>query len=103
MTGREWVLLAVALIMGVAITYVDSRPTWDDTGITAAAVGGTCAVLGFLAPRRAWLWALAVGAGIPILALLLHHNVASLLALAIAVLGAALGAGIRIASIRATA
>jgi hypothetical protein len=28
----------VGLLAGALVGYVDSRPTWDDTGITAGAV-----------------------------------------------------------------
>ena len=30
-------LVIVALALGLIIAYVDSRPTWDDAGITAGA------------------------------------------------------------------
>jgi hypothetical protein len=55
------VLLIVALALGAAVTYVDSRPTWDDTGVTAGALFVISGVLGFLGPKRPWLWALALG------------------------------------------
>ena len=32
------VLFVVALAMGALVTYVDTRPTWDDTGVTVAAL-----------------------------------------------------------------
>ena len=48
-------LFAVAVVLGFAIAYVDSRPTWDDTGITASAVLITAGILGALGPERPWL------------------------------------------------
>jgi hypothetical protein len=48
-----------ALAAGLAIAWVDSRPTWDDTGISAAALfvaSGLAALLGV----RWWLAALLV-------------------------------------------
>jgi len=60
-------LLAVALVLGGLITYVDSQPTWDDTAVTAAALLVFSGVLGFLGPNRPWLWALALGIWIPLL------------------------------------
>ena len=89
------VLLAVALALGGLISYVDSRPGWDDTGVTAVAVLVCCGVLGFAGPSRPWLWALAVGLWIPMLGILRVHNYGALLALAFAVAGAYAGAGIR--------
>jgi len=58
-------VLAVGIAVGVAIAYVDSRPHWDDAGITAFALLGSAGLLGLIAPRRPWLWALCVGIWIP--------------------------------------
>ncbi len=38
MDRRFALLLVVALIAGSTIGWIDSRPDWDDTGITAAMV-----------------------------------------------------------------
>ena len=89
------ILLAGALVIGALITYVDSRPTWDDTGMTAAAVFLTCGMLGFMGPRRPWLWALAVGVWIPLMGIVWTHNYGSLLALVIAFAGAYAGMAAR--------
>ncbi|MCX6539258.1 MAG: hypothetical protein NT151_10060 [Acidobacteria bacterium] len=89
------ILLAVALVLGGLITYVDSQPTWDDTGVTALAILVTCGSLGFMAPKRPWLWALAVGLWIPLLGIVGTHNYGSLLALLIAFAGAYAGMAIR--------
>jgi hypothetical protein len=35
---RELTIAAVALVAGLAIAWVDTRPTWDDTGVTAGAL-----------------------------------------------------------------
>src|SRR5512132_1036617 len=67
-------LFAVAIALGLLIGYVDSRPTWDDTGITAGVVLITTAVLGALAPQRPWVWALCVGVWIPIFGILGSSN-----------------------------
>lgn len=88
-------LLAVALAVGALVAYVDSRPTWDDTGVTAGAVFVTCMMLGYLGPRRPWLWALAVGAWIPIIAIVQDKNYAAVLALAVAFAGAYAGMALR--------
>jgi hypothetical protein len=55
--ARHRVLLVLAGFAGVAVAYVDSRPTWDDTGVTAGAMFLFAAVLGLLGPQRPWLWA----------------------------------------------
>lgn len=60
------VLLMVAVTMGVAIAWVDSRPHWDDAGIIAGSLLLSAGALGLIGPRRPWLWALAIGMWIPL-------------------------------------
>ena len=36
------VFLVIALAVGGVIAYFDSRPNWDDTGVTAAAMFVVC-------------------------------------------------------------
>jgi hypothetical protein len=88
-------LLIAALAFGFLVTYVDSRPNWDDTGVTAAAILLSCGLLGAAGPRQPWLWALAVGLWIPILGIVRTQNYASLLALGVAFIGAFAGMGLR--------
>jgi len=57
-TRFTW-LLAVALVLGLLIALLDSRPGWDDTGITAGVLFCVTVLLGAAMPRRAWVWALA--------------------------------------------
>jgi hypothetical protein len=87
--------LALALALGLGITLVDSRPKWDDTGITAGAVFLVALLFGAISPRRAWLWALAIGGWIPVLGIASHRNFGALIALAPAFLGAYIGAFLR--------
>ena len=89
------VLLVVALALGGLVTYVDSRPTWDDTGVTAAALLVISGVLGFLGPNRPWLWALAVGLWIPLLGVARTGNYWAMSALVVAFAGAYGGMAIR--------
>jgi hypothetical protein len=79
------------LILGLSIALVDSSPGWDDTGISAAAVFASCALLGALSPARPWLSALMVGLWIPALGVALHHNYGSVMAVAVALGGAYAG------------
>ena len=92
---QKTILFVVALALGISVTYVDSRPNWDDTGITAAAILLSCGLLGAAGPRQPWLWALAVGLWIPILGIVRTQNYSSLLALAVAFIGAYAGMGLR--------
>jgi hypothetical protein len=94
MQGRGFLLMGAAAL-GMAIAWVDARPNWDDTGITAGALFLSCAILGAVSPKQPWQWALAVGLWIPLTALLWTHNYGAVIALVPAFLGAYLGAGIR--------
>ncbi len=89
------VLLPLAVCLGLLIAFVDSRPNWDDTGITALAIIFTSGVFGAIGPERPWLWALAVGAWIPIYEIPSTRNFGSLLALVMAFVGAYAGMGTR--------
>lgn len=89
------VLLPTALALGLFIAYVDSRPNWDDTGLTALALFASCSLWGALAPNRAWLWALAIGLWIPIYGIASASNYGSLLAIVFAFSGAYAGMACR--------
>jgi hypothetical protein len=82
------ILFAAGLGLGLLIGYVDSRPSWDDTGITAGVLLITTATLGALAPQRPWVWALCVGVWIPVFGISNSSNYGSLMAVAIAFVGA---------------
>jgi len=90
------ILLAVALITGLFITYVDSQPSWDDTGITAGAILLTCGLIALIGYRRPWLLALVVGGWIPLRGILVTQNYGSILALIIAFVGAYAGWAFRL-------
>ena len=81
----------IGLLVGIGIGFFDSRPGWDDTGVTAGAVFLVAAVLGAARPRVSWLTGLAVG--LPVLAMnaLLHSNFGSAIALGIGLAGAGVG------------
>jgi hypothetical protein len=85
------VLLGIAFLSGLFITYVDSRPTWDDTGITAGAILLVCGLIALIGYQRPWLLALAVGAWIPLYGILASHNFGAIIALLIAFIGSYAG------------
>jgi putative flippase GtrA len=90
------ILLVIAVIAGLFFAYVDSRPTWDDTGITVGAVLLTSGLLALIGFQRPWLLALAVGLWIPLYEILMTHAYASIIALIIAFIGAYGGWAIRL-------
>jgi hypothetical protein len=81
-------LLAAAVLAGLFSAYVDSRPTWDDTGILAFGILIVSGLITLLGAHRPWLIALAVGIWIPLHGILITHNYGSILALAFAFVGA---------------
>ena len=92
---KFWALFIIAVGLGVLIGWIDSRPTWDDAGITVGMVLVATAILGFAMPSRAWVWALAVGVWVPIWSILLNDSYAPAVALIVAFVGAYLGALLR--------
>jgi hypothetical protein len=96
--GVDRRLLLLAGLAGAAIAYMDSRPHWDDAGVTAFSMLLAAAACGAAAPRRPWRWAIAIGLWIPALALLHGGFPQSLLMtalLAFPAAGAYAGAAIR--------
>jgi hypothetical protein len=91
-TLKLLLLALLACAIGSGIGYIDSRPGWDDTGITAGMLLLSGLVFGAAMPRWAWLTGLALGAPVFIMNLTLHGNYGSALAIFIALLGAGLGA-----------
>lgn len=83
-------LLIVACSIGAAILWIDSRPSWDDTAITAGLIFISTATLGFIKPTRAWALALGVSVWIPVHGLVTGSH-APLLALAFGFAGAFVG------------
>jgi hypothetical protein len=88
-------LVAVAIAAGLSLGYLDSRPGWDDAGVTAGLLFIASATFGGLAPQRPWLWAICVGAWIPIFGILERSNYGSVMALIFAFAGAYAGMGLR--------
>jgi hypothetical protein len=96
----EIAALVAALLLGFAISWVDNRPNWDDTGVTAFALLLSGGVMGLLAPRRSWLWAIAIWVWLPAWSIVragaLHPAMAAwVIVLAFPMTGALLGTQVR--------
>jgi hypothetical protein len=90
-TMKQKLLLVAAAIFGLLVAYVDSRPTWDDTGITVFALLIGSAIIGLLVEKRPWLVALAVGLWLPLWYILTTHNLSMLIVLAFPFIGVYVG------------
>jgi hypothetical protein len=88
---RSAVIGTLALLVGIAIGYVDSRTTWDDAGVTAGALFIAALILSVPRPRAAWLVSLAVGLPVVAFNIVLHGGFGSVVALAFSGVGAAAG------------
>lgn len=79
------------MAVGTAIGYLDSRPGWDDTGITAGLLLLVAALVAGVDGGNPWVWALLVGLPLPIIELSGSGSTASLAALLFTGIGAGIG------------
>ena len=84
-------LAALAFGAGLAIALVDASPGWDSSGITAGTLLLAAAMAAFAGRDQPWLWALLIGLPTPIIEISGGGLTGSLLALAFAAPGAAIG------------
>jgi hypothetical protein len=82
---------ALSLAAGCAIGFVDSRPTWDDTGVTVGAVFLASLFISAARPGSAWLTGLLVGTPVLAFNAALHAGFASAIAVVIGLVGAGVG------------
>jgi len=93
--GKFVFLLILSLFTGFMIAWIDSRPGWDDTGITAGIIVMLSALFGYIHPAKPWIWALTVGSWIPIYAIFQNGNFLMLLVTLFGFAGAYLGAAVK--------
>ena len=91
MSKTAWLTAALSLAVGCAIGFVDSRPTWDDTGITVGSVFLTSLAVSAARPRSAWLTGLLIGVPVFAFNVALHGGFTSAIAVVIALAGAGIG------------
>lgn len=89
---KIWIYIILSAAVGLLISWIDNRPNWDDTGILAGMIFIASAFLGYIYPKRAWVWALTLSAWIPLYGIASSQNYETLLALLPGFLGAYLGA-----------
>jgi len=89
---KTGITVIIAVCLGILIGWIDSRPHWDDTGITVGLIVISTFIIGFISPGRPWIWAISVGIWIPVWNILFQNNYSSLAALVIAFIGAYSGA-----------
>jgi uncharacterized membrane protein (DUF441 family) len=83
--------LAIALVAGIGIGYMDSRPGFDDTGITAVSLVLAAGLAAVVAGRAPWLVAIATGIWVAAFELSSIGSGGPVAALVLAGIGATLG------------
>ena len=91
MTRRISLIMILAILLGLIVTRIDTRPHWDDTGITVFLLFCASVICGYLIPRHPWLIALSVCFWIPFYNILVSRNYGSLIALLPGFVGAYTG------------
>lgn len=92
---KQWILALTAAGIGIALAWIDQSPGWDDTAVLVMLVLLASGLFGLLAPKRPWLWALLIGAGVPLAGIIRQGSFAGLVALVIALVGAYMGTAVR--------
>lgn len=90
------ILLGVAIMSGLFLTYVDASPNWDDTGLLVIGLVLTAGLFTALGHTRPWLIALAVGFWIPLRYIFLNQDFSMLIVLLFPIIGAYAGWAIRL-------
>jgi uncharacterized membrane protein (DUF4010 family) len=90
-----YIVCALAVTAGLSVAWIDTRPTWDDAGITAMMVLVMAFVFGSLAGQKPWLIALATSIWVPLSGIILTHNAGGVLALIPGFIGSYAGYFIR--------
>jgi hypothetical protein len=88
-------VLLIALMLGALIALIDASPGWDDTGVSVAMLLVASGLLGTLHPVRAWLWALALACGYPLLGIALHGSATTVVGIVLPLAFALVGASTR--------
>ena len=85
--SKYWIPVFLALAAGLAIGWIDSRPGWNDTGVTAGLIFISSFIIGLLSNKNAWLLALIIGLCVTSFNYILHNNLESAISFVIAFAG----------------
>lgn len=85
------ILIGIATTIGLFSLFIETSPTWDDTGILVVGIFLTCGLLALIEHQRPWLLALVVGIWIPLYRIIVSSNYETVIALVVAFIGAYAG------------
>lgn len=83
--------ILIGIILGTSIAYIDTRPHWNDDGMSVLMILVVSFICGCISSQKTWLIALAVGIWIPLFNIVLDYNYGSFIALIPAFIGAYIG------------
>lgn len=83
--------ILLSIVLGLAIGWIDSRPNWDDTGISVFLVLAAAFLCGYLAAKKPWAIALLVSVWIPLFSIVSTQNFGAFLAFIPGFIGAYAG------------
>jgi hypothetical protein len=87
MKKQFYLVLVLSIAFGSIIAWIDTRPNWDDPGVTVGLILIATMICGGLSPSLAWLWALLIGGIVVESNILIHDNCQSVVALFVAFVG----------------
>jgi hypothetical protein len=93
--NKFWLLIILSLAVGLTIGWIDSRPNWNDTGVTVGLIFLSSFLLSLLAEKHFWVIGIIIGICITSFNYILHNNLQSVVSFIIAFAGAYSGAGIK--------
>jgi len=53
--NKFWFIIILSLAVGLTIGWIDSRPNWNDTGVTVGLIFLSSFLLGLLADKNFWI------------------------------------------------
>ena len=89
-----YTVLASAML-GLTIWWIDSRPHWDDTGITVGLVIIATGLISFINPKKPFICAIATSLWIPLDQTINNQNYLTLLVFVFGFMGAYAGSFLR--------
>jgi len=88
---KNTLVFIAAILLGILIAYIDTRPHWNDDGISVLMILLASTVCGYFSHKRPWLIAILVGIWVPLFNIIIAKNFGSLIAIVPAFIGAYAG------------
>jgi hypothetical protein len=84
---KQFILFLVSVAAGLVLTFIDTRPNWDDTGVFVIALLIASGLVGLLVQKKPWLYALAIGIWLPLWYIITKGELLMIIPLGIAFIG----------------